>query len=143
MQQNRKTTKRVMKENMQENIKTTKTLEYEFAAFELSKLDDSDFKHLKLCPKINEYYTYVPELGCYHKRSENYVESLIYKKGLEIYKQIWKHTHVSNIFKQMLLLKGVEPHEVERNPRYICFSNGLYDLEKDLLIEHTPNIISS
>jgi hypothetical protein len=97
-----------------------------------------DFKNLIICPPTNKNYHYNKEEGFYEEVSTEYVERLI-NLTLRKYNLYLTYIKISNLYKQISLIKGVEESET-KTTQYICFSNGLLDLETKELIPHTPRI---
>jgi phage/plasmid-associated DNA primase len=96
------------------------------------------FKYIVICPSTGINYSYDIKKGYYKTIGEDHIERLIDKTLLK-YGIKFDHKKIKNLYKQMSLKKGVNESET-RNTNFICFSNGLYDLESEKLIPHTPEI---
>lgn len=97
------------------------------------------FKDIKMCVQLRDNYYYIQEWGYYKRISQNFIEKKIFEWA-QSYGVIFLQAEIVKIYKQFELYNGVEPKEVERDTNHICFSNGLYNLQENKLIPHTPDI---
>ena len=97
------------------------------------------FKLIKICPDLNVCYVYYPLKGYWKQVTPNYIKRMVWK-STEVYRSSRNHQFVTNVYNTLELTNGVLPEEVQRDPRYICFLDGVYDLVYDKLLPHTPEI---
>lgn len=94
----------------------------------------------KICPELSLYYIYNPGTGIYNLLSRELFEKRIYEV-LKLLERNLSHGFISRIATQLEFLVYTHPDSILKNRRFICFKNGLLDLETNKLHPHTPEIL--
>jgi len=141
--------------NLEELLATAKKVEKKAAApadakketynenNESFETDDDVEEHVKISKQVRQqlylhYFNgsyYVYDLGVYKKNKE-----IIEKKILEINPNANSHLRKESL-EHIRIMTYIDEKRID--DRYINFQNGLYDLENERLIEHTPDYFST
>lgn len=95
---------------------------------------------LKLIFNKEDFYTY--KAGIWIKLDENYLLSRLRDKLHKYFDDIWslkREKEYIEALKRLVFYNG----ELNNNKRYINMKNGMYDLDKNILVEHSPHFYST
>lgn len=97
------------------------------------------FLSARLCDETNTYYVYEPEEGHYERVTETELKRSILKQGEKDGLRLMAAV-LNSLWQQLLILKGCRVKHIQEDQGFICFKDGLYDLESKMLVPHTPDV---